>query len=333
MQIELKSPFDAHLHLRDGAMLETTVPASAEQFAGAIVMPNLQPPLTDRHTIDSYRARIEAIGGESFAPAMTLFLTPSHTPADIEALKGVISAVKLSPAGSTTHSEKGLHDLVNNHSFMAVLEAMEAMDLPLCVHGETGDFVLDREAAFAPTYRALARRFPKLRIVMEHLGSRALLPLLDEQPNLYATVTLHHLLLDLDALLGGMLRPECFCKPVIKTPADREALQKVVLDAHPKIFFGSDSAPHPQADKARGAAGIFSAPVVLPALAGFFEQHDALDRMQPFLSDRARDFYRLDLPDRTVRLKKDPWRVPVSYGGVTPLFSGERLIWRVVDGA
>jgi dihydroorotase len=333
MQIELQSPFDAHLHLRDGAMLQSTVPTTAAQFAGAIVMPNLQPPLTDRDAIEAYRGRIKAIGGAGFAPAMTLFLTPEHTPEAIEAVRDAIAAVKLYPAGATTNSEKGLHSLLDNSGFLAVLEAMEAMDIPLCVHGETGDFVLDREAAFVPTYRALARRFPKLRIVMEHMGSQALLPLLEEQPNLFGTLTLHHMLLTLDHLAGGKLQPDLFCKPLIKTPTDRAALQKAALSNHPKIFFGSDSAPHLQAAKAQGAAGIFSAPVLLPALAAFFEAHDALEQMQSFCSDRARSFYRLDLPKRTITLKKSDWQVPKDIDGISPLFGGEHLSWRVIEGA
>jgi len=236
-----------------------------------------------------------------------------------------IFAIKLYPAGITTNSEGGVKGI---ESVYSVLEMMQELNIPLSVHGETNGFVMDREREFAPVYEKLARDFPKLKIIMEHISTYNLVELLDKYENLYATVTLHHLLLTLDDLEGGMLNPHYFCKPIIKTPKDKEALQKAVKKGHPKIMFGSDSAPHSIKNKLKGAAGIFSAPVILPALAEFFDGD--VETFQKFISDNARNNFNLNLPERTISLAKEEWTAPYLVGEVKPMFAGRKFRYKVI---
>ena len=333
MSLTLRSPLDMHLHLRDDAMLESVAPYTAAQFAGAMVMPNLLPPLTTREAIDAYRERIEKItAGIPFKPYMTLFLKEKLDMAALKELKESILAVKLYPSGVTTNSDTGLAT-IDVEGLRPTLEAMSELGIPLSIHGETNGFVMDREKEFMPIFEALAEAFPKLKVIMEHISSKEAVDTLDKYENLYATVTVHHLLLTLDDVIGGMLKPHLFCKPIIKTPADRDAIQKAVLSGHPKIMFGSDSAPHPKDKKesAVGSAGIFSAPVALPVLAEFFDRHGKLDLMQAFVSDNACRIYEIIPPERTVRLEKGEWQVPEQIGNVVPLFSGEKVGYRIID--
>jgi dihydroorotase len=208
---------------------------------------------------------------------------------------------------------------------------MERLGIPLLVHGESHGFVLDREAEFLPIYARLARRFPRLTIIMEHITTASAVALLDEYSNLYATVTLHHLLITLDDVAGGLLQPHLFCKPIAKRPEDRAALLAAALRAHPKLMFGSDSAPHPLSRKeaAGCAAGIFSAPVILPLLVELFESHDALSSLQPFISDNARRIYGIAPPTKTITLARKPWAVPASFDDVVPFCAGRTLPWQV----
>jgi dihydroorotase len=209
---------------------------------------------------------------------------------------------------------------------------MEELGIPLLVHGETHGFVLDREREFLAIYDRLATSFPRLTIVMEHITTRDAVEFLDRYPNIYATVTLHHLLYTLDDVAGGLLQPHLFCKPIAKRPADREALLAAALSAHPKLMFGSDSAPHPQhAKECSGcAAGVFTAPIALPRLVELFEQHHALDKLQAFVSDNAQHIYGIQPPARVVELEKTSWVVPTRYGPVIPMNTGETLPWQIV---
>jgi dihydroorotase len=209
---------------------------------------------------------------------------------------------------------------------------MERLGIPLLVHGESHGFVLDREAEFLGVYDHLARSFPRLKIVMEHITTKAAVEFLDRYPNVYATVTLHHLMITLDDVAGGHLQPHLFCKPIAKRPEDRQALLDAALSGHPKLMFGSDSAPHPQhAKEAAGcAAGVFTAPVILPLLVELFEQHGALDRLQGFVSDHARRIYAINPPARTVTLVEQPWQVPERYEHVVPFYAGQTLRWQVL---
>ncbi|BBG66357.1 dihydroorotase [Hydrogenimonas sp.] len=334
MVVSLNEPLDMHLHLRDGRMLDIVAPLSAETFSGALIMPNLVPPVTTKEAVESYRKRVvKAAGNDSFNPYMTLFFKSDYTPEFLESVRDEILAVKLYPAGITTNSEGGVSgfDLLE---LAPVLNVMSDLGIPLCVHGETGGFVMDREAEFIPVYEKLARNFPDLKIVMEHITTKEAVDALGRFENLYATVTLHHLYITLDDVAGGLLQPHLFCKPIAKRPEDREALLDAALKANPKVMFGSDSAPHPrEAKEAPGcAAGVFTAPLALPALAQLFEKHGALESLQAFVSDNAKRIYGITPPAKEVVLEKSPYLVPEIYEGtVVPMFAGRSLEWRVLS--
>jgi len=318
-----------HLHVRAGAMLQTVTPLSARAFAGAVIMPNLVPPVDNRERLERYRASIRAASdGALFEPYMTLFFKAYDEPT-LRSLKTHIIGIKLYPAGVTTHSEAGVQTI---DDAIPTLTLMQELAIPLLVHGETHGFVLDREREFLAVYDRLATRFPRLTIVMEHITTREAVAFLDRYANVYATVTLHHLLYTLDDIAGGLLQPHLFCKPLAKRPEDRDALLAAALSAHPKLMFGSDSAPHPQSAKECSgcAAGVFTAPIALPRLVELFEQHQALDRLQAFVSDNARRIYDIQPPARVVELAQTPWVVPERYGTVIPMHAGETLAWQVV---
>ena len=328
--LTLQSPLDMHLHLREGAMLERVTPLSAESFSGAVIMPNLVPPLDSLDRLLVYRESINQNARPDFQPFMTVFFKP-YTREELEALRPHILGIKLYPKGATTNSEAGMDDIKEATS---TLEAMEELGIPLLVHGEDPSaFVMDREKAFFKTFEHLATTYPKLMIVMEHITTAGSLELLDRFENLFATVTLHHLAISLDDVAGGLLRPHLFCKPIAKRPEDRDALLAAALEAHPKLSFGSDSAPHPvHAKEACGcAAGVFTAPMILPALASLFEANGALNNLQAFVSDRAHAIYGVTPPRKTVTLKKEPWKVPDRYGDVVPYLAGETLPWSIAS--
>ncbi len=334
MVISINDPLDMHLHLRDETMLDIVAPLSAETFSGALVMPNLVPPVTTKEALLSYRERVlKAAGSSRFEPYMTLFFRSDYTPEFLESVKDEILAVKLYPAGITTNSEGGVSgfDLLE---LAPVLNAMSDLGIPLCVHGETGGFVMDREAEFIPIYEKLARNFPDLKIVMEHITTKDAVEALKRFENLYATITLHHLFITLDDVAGGLLQPHLFCKPIAKRPEDRMALLDAALSADSKVMFGSDSAPHPrEAKEAPGcAAGVFTAPIALQALAQLFDNHGALESLQAFVSDNAKSIYGINPPEKEVVLEKSPYLVPEIYEAtVVPMFAGQSLEWRVVS--
>lgn len=332
MEHTLTSPLDMHIHFREGAMLQTVAPLSARDFAGGVIMPNLVPPVDTLERLLRYRAEIDTVvGSTGFIPYMTLFFR-AYSEAELRAARPHIIGIKLYPAGVTTNSEAGVQSIRDAEPTLAV---MEELGIPLLVHGETAGFVLDREREFLPIYAHLARRFPRLTIVMEHITTREAVALLDEHPNLYATMTLHHLQMTLDDVAGGLLQPHLFCKPIAKRPEDRDALLRAALAPHPKVMFGSDSAPHPISAKeaAACAAGIFSAPVALPLLTEIFAQHDALDRLQYFVSDNAQRIYGITPPEKKVVLWREEWSVPLRYGNVTPYHAGRTVAWRVVTSS
>ncbi len=337
MALTLHSPLDMHLHLRDGEMLHNIAKESAHTFAGALVMPNLVPPVTDKAALLAYKARIlEAIGDEHFRPNMTLFFKPDYDRAFLETLREEITAIKLYPAGITTNSEGGVSGF-DVEELRPTLQAMSDLGIPLCIHGETNGFVMDREAEFVPIYEKLAKAFPKLKIIMEHITTKESVAALERFENLYATITLHHLIITLDDVAGGMLQPHLFCKPIAKRPEDREALLDVALRAHPKVMFGSDSAPHPKhAKEACGcAAGVFTAPIALQVLTALFERHNALEKLQDFVSGNAQKIYGITPIPKRVTLSKEPFTVPAEYNGVVPMYAGETLeysIKEVTDG-
>lgn len=333
MEITLDSPLDMHLHLRDGNMLKLVAPLSSD-FAGAVIMPNLIPPVTTPRAMTAYASRVkEAMGSGDFSRYMTLFFTPQYD-ASLDAAQATphFFAFKLYPAGITTNSDQGLARMEEADG---TLKRMEERGIPLLVHGESHGFVMDREEEFLDVYRTLATRYPRLRISMEHITTAAALRLLDEFENLCATVTLQHLLITLDDVAGGALNPHLFCKPLAKRPEDREALLQAALSGHPRLMFGSDSAPHPRHRKeACGcAAGVFTAPLALPRLAELFARHHALEHLQSFVSDNARRLYSLSPAPRRVTLCDTPMRVPSRYRSfgeeVIPMDAGENIGWSI----
>jgi dihydroorotase len=333
MKLTLQSPLDMHLHLRDEAMLKVVAPLSAKSFAAAIIMPNLVPPVTTLKMLKAYKERIlQAIDGENFTPLMTLFFQDSYDYDFLKEAKEHISAIKLYPAGITTNSEGGVSG-IDSESLKMTLDAMSKLKIPLLIHGESNGFVMDREKEFVPVYEELATNFPDLTIIMEHITTKDSVEALDRHENLYATITLHHLLITLDDVAGGMLEPHLFCKPIAKRPEDREALLKVALSAHPKVMFGSDSAPHPQSAKESCgcAAGVFTAPIALPVLAELFAYHDKLENLQAFVSDNAQRIYHFTPQTKTVTLEDTPSSVPAIYDTVVPMYAGKEIGWSITS--
>ncbi len=332
--MQLTAPLDMHLHLRDGEMLHNIAACSAESFSGAIVMPNLVPPVSTKEEVVAYKARImEAMGDEKFTPYMTLFFKPSYDKDFLTSIRDEITAIKLYPAGITTNSEGGVSGF-DVEELRPALEAMSELNIPLCVHGETNGFVMDREAEFVSIYERLASAFPKLKIIMEHITTKASVEALDKFENLYATITIHHLLITLDDVAGGMLNPHLFCKPIAKRPQDRDALLKVALEAHPKVMFGSDSAPHPKhAKEACGcAAGVFTSPIALQLLAELFETQGAsVEKLQAFVSDNAQRIYDIAPLKKVVTLEKKPFKVPSDYNGVVPMYADEEIAYSIKE--
>ena len=332
--MQLIAPLDMHLHLRDGEMLDNIAKSSASTFSGAIIMPNLVPPVSNKEEVVAYKNRIiAAIGDEKFTPYMTLFFKPSYDKAFLESVRDEITAIKLYPAGITTNSEGGVSGF-DVEELRPALEAMSELHIPLCVHGETNGFVMDREAEFVSIYEKLATAFPKLKIIMEHITTKESVQALEKFENLYATITLHHLLITLDDVAGGMLKPHLFCKPIAKRPEDRSALLKVALEAHPKVMFGSDSAPHPKhAKESCGcAAGVFTAPIALQVLAELFENENAsLEKLQAFVSGNAQTIYGVIPPQKTIILEKSSFKVPSDYNGVVPMYADEEITYSIKE--
>ena len=328
--VTLTMPLDMHLHLRDGEMLETVAPLTSYSFSGALVMPNLVPPVTTLEAVKAYKQRIKhAIGRDDFEPYMTLFYQ-NYSREFLESVQDYVTAIKLYPSGVTTNSEGGVASF-DIEAMRETLGAMSDLGIVLSVHGETNGFVMDREAEFMSVYEMLASNFPKLKIVMEHITTADAVAMLDRYENLYATITVHHLITTLDDVAGGMLRPHLFCKPIAKRPEDRAALLKVALETHPKVMFGSDSAPHPKHTKESCGcgAGVFTAPIALQLLCEVFEAHDKLDNLQAFVSDNAQQIYGICAEYKEVTLVKHDFIVPEIYGSVVPMRAGEILKWSI----
>ncbi len=317
-----------HLHLREAEMLKLVAPFSAQSFAGAVVMPNLISPVDSLQKIKDYRnAIMTACGKENFEPYMTLFFR-SYKRTELAAAKEHIIGVKLYPAGITTQSEKGVKDF---DSIQETLHIMEELQIPLLIHGESNGFVMEREREFLTVYQEIATNFPNLHIIMEHITTTAAIEFLEKYENVSATVTLHHLMLTLDDVVGDLLQPHLFCKPIAKTPADLQALRQAVLGGNRKIMFGSDSAPHPRHKKecVGCAAGVFSSPVALPLLVQIFEEEDCLDKLQAFISDNARERYGITPLEKRLTLTDTPWQVPQAYGDVRPFYAEKQLRWSI----
>jgi dihydroorotase len=341
-KITITRPDDWHTHLRDGEGMASMVAATAKQFARAIVMPNLKPPVTTVDLAKAYRSRIVAAlpKASAFEPLMTLYLTDNTAAAEIDKAKasGFVKAVKYYPAGATTNSDSGVTDL---RKCDAVLEAMQGAGIPLLVHGEVTDpdvDVFDREAVFVDrTLWPLVKRFPKLKVVVEHMTTQEAAAFVERAgENVGATITPQHLLLNRNALFTGGLRPHHYCIPVLKREPHRRALVKAATSGSPRFFLGTDSAPHSKTAKESccGSAGVFSAHAAIELYAEVFEAANALDKLEGFASHFGADFYGLPRNTAKVTLERSPWDVPEDYafGGerVVPLRAGEKLAWRLV---
>jgi len=341
--LTLRRPDDWHLHLRDGEALAAVLPHTAAQFARAIVMPNLKPPVTTTAQAGAYRGRILAArpAGSRFEPLMTLYLTDRTDPREISRARasGFVHGCKLYPAGATTNSDAGVTDVRNIY---AVLEAMAEIGLPLQVHGEVtapAIDVFDRETRFIDTVLApLTARLPTLRIVFEHVTTAAAVQFVRSQHgNVAATITPQHLLLNRNALFEGGIRPHHYCLPVLKRETDRLALLDAVAAGDPRFFLGTDSAPHARGTKeaACGCAGIYSAHAALELYAEAFEAIGALPCLEAFASEFGPRFYGLPENQEMVTLEKRDWQVPSFYpfagDTIVPLRAGGRLAWKLVN--
>ncbi|MXP42655.1 dihydroorotase [Altererythrobacter soli] len=339
--VTIRRPDDWHVHLRDGEMLRTVVPYTARQFARAIVMPNLTPPVTNVAAAAAYRERILAAlpKGTAFTPLMTAYLTDGTDPAELARGfgEGVFTAAKLYPANATTNSAHGVTDIAH---IRPALERMAEIGMVLCVHGEVTDpeiDVFDREAVFIDRILdPLLRDLPELRVVFEHVTTEQAVQFVEGAgENVAATITPQHLHINRNAMLVGGIRPHAYCLPVAKREHHRLALRKAATSGSPKFFLGTDSAPHGREAKesACGCAGIFNAPFALESYLAVFEAEGALDRFEGFASEHGPRFYRLPLNEGTVTLEKAPVEVPgeLSAAGTSlvPFHAGETLGWRL----
>lgn len=341
-RISLIRPDDWHLHLRDGASLRAVLPDTARRFARAIVMPNLKPPVTTTALARAYRERILAALPRSarFEPLMTLYLTDNTPPAEIRAAResGIVHAVKYYPAGATTNSDSGVTDLSRCHG---VLEAMAEQGMPLLVHGEVTDpavDIFDRERVFLERVLApLVERFPRLKIVMEHITTREAADFVRAAPaNVAATITAHHLLVSRNALFAGGIRPHLYCLPVVKREHHRQALVAAAVSGSPKFFLGTDSAPHAKHTKENdcGCAGIYTAHAAIELYAEAFAAANALDKLESFASRHGPAFYGLPPNGDAITLVRESWTVPGEYAygddALVPFRAKHQVAWRMV---
>lgn len=341
--LTIRRPDDFHAHFRTGEMLTAVLPLTAAHFARAIAMPNLKDPVLTAADAARYEEEImlnlmmttgpDAPRIKEFKPLMTIQITESTTPEMIREARAIgVLAGKVYPRGRTTNSDNGVLDY---KKLAPVYQAMSDCGMRLLLHGESPDpesEVLDREHDFLETLEWISANFPNLMIVLEHVTTKAAVECVMALPyNVAATITVHHLLITLDDVIGDKLQPHLFCKPVAKRREDQKALIAAATSGNPKFFLGTDSAPHPRSDKECSAcsAGVFSAPVALAALAEVFDIADALDKLEDFVSRFGAEHYNLPLNEGTITLVKQSWKVPAVYGTVVPLLAGEEVEWRV----
>lgn len=342
-RLTLTQPDDWHLHVRTGSILKTVIAHSARQFARAIIMPNLKPPVTTVEQALTYRAEILAAlpAGSAFNPLMALYLTGNTSAAEVKKIADSehVYAFKLYPAGATTNSDAGV---ANIEAAYPIFEAMEKHDVPLLIHGEVtaSEYdIFDREKVFIETQLSqITKQFPALRIVVEHLTTQEAVQFVETaSDNIAATITPQHLLYNRNAILAGGIRPHFYCLPILKREHHRQALVEAATSGNPKFFLGSDSAPHLTSlkENACGCAGCYSAHAAIELYALAFEQANALDKLEGFASFYGADFYRLPRNTAMVTLEKRSWTVPSQYGEdgnlITPLKAGEALPWQLVD--
>ena len=333
--LTIRRPDDWHVHLRDGEMLRRVVPYTARQFARAIVMPNLVPPITTVEAAAAYRDRIVAAAGPGFTPLITCYLTDDTNPDELQRgfeEKAWIAA-KLYPAGATTNSASGVTDI---RRIYPALERMERIGMVFCVHGEVTDpevDIFDREAVFIErVLDPVAREFPALKIVFEHITTKEAAQFVEGAgENIAATVTPQHLIINRNAIFAGGLRPHAYCLPVAKLETHRLAVRKAATSGSSKFFLGTDSAPHSREAKesACGCAGLFNAPFALESYVEVFEEEGALDKFEAFASVNGPRFYGLPINEETVTLEREELQVPDEVGGLVPFHAGDVLHWRL----
>ena len=337
--VSISRPDDWHVHFRDNEALQHTVPATARHFARALVMPNLKPALTTVAAVKAYRERIlsATTKDQHFTPYMTLYLNETITPADLEAVAAepYILGAKLYPAGATTHSEQGVQSI---RALYPLLDIMQTNNLVLQIHGEVtyGDIFL-RESLFIKTHLdSIVRDFPKLRIVLEHISTRAAVDFVTQAPaTVAATITPHHLLYNRNQLLVGGIKPHYYCLPVLKQKRDQLAIQQAAISGNRKFFAGTDSAPHAkeQKESACGCAGVYSAPFALAMYAQVFDHLEALAKLNVFMSQSGADFYQLPLLNERIELVNEPSVIPqtLAFGHdhVVPIAAGSTLQWSI----
>jgi len=338
--IEIEKPMDMHVHLREGQLMRDVLPYTVQDFSRALVMPNLMKPIESLSAINLYRNEIMAEasklpGGETFKPLMTIKITKNTIPQEVRAAKDVIVAAKLYPEGVTTNSSDGVKDFKALYPIFEVLQTDEKV---LCIHGEHPDAeVLSREEKFLPVLRHIASDFPKLRIVLEHVSTAAAVACVAGLPKtVAATITVHHLLITLDDVIGGMLKPHLFCKPIAKTSEDRKSLLMAAMSGisggdRGKFFLGTDSAPHPVQSKecSSGCAGVFTAPVALPLLTSIFAEEGKIKELEAFTTHNAQRFYELYPSKEKIAIVREPMEVPGGYVEVVPFMAGRTLDWSV----
>ena len=334
--LTIRKPDDWHVHLRDGEMLRTVAPYTARQFARAIVMPNLAPPITTAAAASAYCDRIVAAAGAGFTPLMTCYLTDETKPDEVARgfEEDIWVAAKLYPAGATTNSASGVTDVRNIYP---VLERMQAIGMVLCVHGEVTDpeiDVFDREAVFIERVLwRLVDEFPDLKIVLEHITTADAVDFVSANaPNVGATVTPQHLIINRNSIFAGGLRPHAYCLPVAKREKHRLAVRTAATSGLENIFLGTDSAPHTREAKESpcGCAGIFNAPFALESYATVFDEEGALDKFEAFASINGPRFYGLPVNEETVTLERAEIEVPDEIDSLVPFQAGERLPWKFV---
>ena len=341
-QITLTRPDDWHLHLRDGAALQAVLPDTARQFARAIVMPNLRPPVTTTELALAYRARILAALPKvmNFEPLMTLYLTDNITADEIKRAKasGIIHGVKLYPAGATTNSDSGVSDIAHCKN---ALEAMQDAGMPLLVHAEVTDAdvdVFDRESVFIERHmKPLLKQFPALKIIFEHITTKDAADFVTSAPsNVAATITAHHLLMNRNDMFKGGIQPHHYCLPILKREEHRQALVKAAISGNKKFFLGTDSAPHARNTKeaACGCAGMYTAHAAIELYAEAFEAASALDKLEAFASFYGADFYGLPRNTEQITLQKSSWTVPnelpMGNESLVPLRAGQQIHWKLI---
>ncbi len=339
-KLTMTRPDDWHLHLRDGAALKAVLPHTVRQFARAIIMPNLKPPVRSLAEAAAYRERIIAVipAGQQFEPLMTLYLTDNTSPEEIIAAKAseFVKAVKYYPAGATTNSEFGVTDL---RRCERVLAAMQQVDMPLLLHGEVTDQdvdVFEREKVFIEKHLLpLKRRFPNLRMVLEHITTADAVKFVLATKNISATITPQHLLFNRNMLFNGGICPHFYCLPILKREKHRQAILQAAISGNPKFFLGTDSAPHTRNSKESscGCAGCYSALHAIELYAEAFESADALDKLEAFASFYGPDFYQLPRNTEQITLTKSTWRIPDEVpfieSGLVPLWAGHELRWKL----